>query len=196
MQISKVRIRNFRSVKSLEMDLGPTTVLIGPNNTLARQRYSTPSETYLRAVGDNAGRVLPRMMSAAQMNRAIRKTLPPVTVEIVFEEPIAGNWHADMVATLEDIVALTPDGRNILTVRVTCSWSAEKEAFDPVWEFLDAAGQPLSGRAQRATNLTGFFRVVCLCFGYLPLRDALDGVYAARRTLGPPAPERQHPDGG
>ena len=33
MQISKVRIRNFRSVKSLEMDLGPTTVLIGPNNT-------------------------------------------------------------------------------------------------------------------------------------------------------------------
>ncbi|MGB8834559.1 MAG: AAA family ATPase, partial [Candidatus Sulfotelmatobacter sp.] len=50
------------------------------------------------------------------------------------------------------------------------SWNAETEAFDPAWQFLDAAGQPMPER-RRAINLTGFF-------GYLPifwlgaLRDA------------------------
>ena len=32
MRITKLRIENFRSVHSLELELGGTTVLIGPNN--------------------------------------------------------------------------------------------------------------------------------------------------------------------
>jgi len=39
-----------------------------------------------------------------------------------------------MAAALEDIVVFEPDGRSLLTVRVTCAWSAEKQAFDPKWE--------------------------------------------------------------
>ena len=101
------------------------------------------------------------------------KTLPPVTIEIVIEEPKAGEWDPDMVAALEDILALLADGRNALILRVTCAWSEEKETFNPVWEFLDAAGNAMTGKATRATNLTGFF-------GYIPLfwlgalRDASD----------------------
>ena len=32
MQITKLKIRNFRSIKSLDIELGDTTVLIGQNN--------------------------------------------------------------------------------------------------------------------------------------------------------------------
>jgi len=55
---------------------------------------------------------------------------------------------------------------------VTCAWDPDKEAFDPAWQFLDSAGDPLPER-RRSINLTGFF-------GYMPLfwlgalRDAAD----------------------
>lgn len=87
--------------------------------------------------------------------------------------PRPGDWDPDMVTALEDIITLTPDGtRNLLTVQVTCTWNEEKEAFDPAWQFLDSAGDPLPER-RRAINLAGFF-------GYMPLywlgalRDAAD----------------------
>ena len=99
------------------------------------------------------------------------KALPPVTIEIAFEEPQPAAWDADMVAALEDIIGVAADGRNLLTVRVTCAWDAEKEAFEPKWEFLDAVGLPMTGKATRATNLTGFFGYVPL-FWLGALRDA------------------------
>ena len=33
MRIARVRIRNFRGIRSLDLDLGPVTVLIGENNS-------------------------------------------------------------------------------------------------------------------------------------------------------------------
>ena len=100
------------------------------------------------------------------------RTLPPITVAMTMEEPAARAWEPDMVAALEDILALLPDGRNILTLRVTCAWSPEKEAFDPAWQFLDAAGAPLPER-RRAINLTGFFSYMPM-FWLGALRDASD----------------------
>ncbi len=91
-------------------------------------------------------------------------------IEVVIEEPEPGAWDVDMVAALEDILTLLTDGRNLLILRVTCGWNPEKEAFDPVWEFLDHTGTPMTGKAQRATNLTGFFRYVPL-FWLGALRD-------------------------
>lgn len=69
-------------------------------------------------------------------------------------------------------MAVSGDGRNLITLRVTCAWNEEKEAFDPAWQFLDAAGQPMPER-RRATNLTGFFGYVPL-FWLGALRDATD----------------------
>jgi len=76
-------------------------------------------------------------------------------------EAAIGDWDADMIAALEDIMSIMPDGRNALNVRVTCPWSEEKEVYDPSWQFLDAAGIALPER-RRSINLTGFF-------GYMPL---------------------------
>ena len=51
------------------------------------------------------------------------------------QEPQPGAWDPDMVAALEDIVTLLQDGRNILTVQVTCAWDEAKGAFDPACQF-------------------------------------------------------------
>jgi putative ATP-dependent endonuclease of OLD family len=101
------------------------------------------------------------------------KTAPPVRVVLHFEENPADQWDPDMVAALDDLVVLTDNGSNLISLRVTCEWSEEKEAFDPAWEFLDASGEPLTQKAQRAMNLSGFFAYAPL-FYLAALRDAAD----------------------
>lgn len=172
MKIKSLKIRNFRSVRSLDLHLGETTVLIGQNNAgktaiLDALRIALTRRWGQRGTGFTENDV------HKPDEKGNPRTLPPVEIQLRMEEDAVGEWDADMVAALDDIIAMAPDGRNALTLRVTCAWSEEKEAFEPKWDFLDFVGNPLTGKATRATNLTGFF-------GYLPLfwlgalRDAAD----------------------
>jgi putative ATP-dependent endonuclease of OLD family len=171
MKISRLRIENFRSIKALDIELGETTVFIGQNNVgktaiLEALRIVLTRRWGQRGTGFTENDV------HRENQEADPRTLPPVTITLTLEEPTTGAWDADMVANLEDLMAVMTDGRNILTLRVICGWSQEKDSFDPVWQFLDAAGQPLPER-RRSINLTNFF-------GYIPLfwlgalRDAAD----------------------
>jgi putative ATP-dependent endonuclease of OLD family len=172
MKITRLRIENFRSVRSVDLSLGDTTVLIGQNNAGKTAILDAVRIVLTRRWGQRGTGFTENDVHRPD-EHGDPKTLPPVKIEIVIEEPKAGEWDPDMVAALEDILALLGDGRNALILRVTCAWNDEKETFDPAWEFLDAAGNAMTGKAQRATNLTGFF-------GYMPLfwlgalRDASD----------------------
>lgn len=171
MKITSLRIENFRSIKSLDIELGGTTVFIGPNDAGKTAILDAVRIVLTRRWGQRGTGFTEHDVHRPDEGGDPR-TLPPVKITLILAEPKVGTWDADMVAALEDIMAVSPDGRNLLTLRVTCAWSEEKEAFDPAWQFLDSAGDPMPER-RRATNLTGFF-------GYLPLfwlgalRDAAD----------------------
>jgi len=171
MRISRLRIENFRSIRNLEVTLGDTNVFIGPNNVGKTAILDAVRIVLTRRWGQRGSGFTENDIHRPDEGGDPR-TLPPVVITLVIEEPTTGAWDADMVAALEDILAVLPDGRNLLTLRVTCAWNEEKDSFDPAWQFLDSAGQPMPER-RRATNLTGFF-------GYLPLfwlgalRDAND----------------------
>ena len=172
MQISHLSIRNFRSIRSLELALGSNTVFLGQNNAGKTAILDAIRIVLTRRWGQRG-----TGFTEHDVHRPGEKddprTLPPVTIEVRIEEPEPGSWEPDMVAALEDIMAILSGGRNAVILRVTCAWSTEKDCFEPAWEFLDSAGAPMTGKSQRATNLTGFF-------SYLPLywlgalRDSAD----------------------
>jgi putative ATP-dependent endonuclease of the OLD family len=171
MKITRLRIENFRSVHAMDLSLGDTTVFIGPNNAGKSAILDAVRIVLTRRWGQRG-----TGFTSHDVNRPGQdgdpRTQPPVRIVLTMEEPVRGAWDADMVAALEDIMALAPDGRNVVTLGVTCAWSEEKEAFDPAWQFLDAVGEPMPER-RRATNLTGFFSYVPL-FWLDALRDAAD----------------------
>ena len=105
-----------------------------------------------------------------------------MTISLILEEPQTGAWDADMVAALDEIIGVSQDGRNLITLRVTCAWNEEKEAFEPAWEFLDPAGQPRTEK-RRATNLTGFFGYL-LFFGSAHCATPLTSLHLVRDTGG------------
>ncbi|MCR5857464.1 ATP-dependent endonuclease [Mesorhizobium sp. J428] len=172
MRITRLHIQNFRSVKDLTVDLGETTVLIGQNNAGKTAIIDAVRIVLTRRWGQRGTGFTENDVHRPDPDCDPR-TQPPVTITLAMEESEPNEWDADMVAALTDIITIHADGvRNALTLRVTCAWDPDKEVFDPAWQFLDSAGEPLPER-RRSINLTGFF-------GYMPifwlgaLRDAAD----------------------
>ena len=169
MKISRLHIENFRSIRNLDVDMGDTTVLIGPNNAGKTAILDAVRIVLSRRWGQRGTGFTENDVHRRQPDDDPR-TSPPIKIVIAMEEPQLNDWDEDMVAALDDIITFLPDGRNLLTVQVTCAWDEEKEVFDAAWQFLDSAGEPLPQR-RRAINLTGFFSYMPL-FWLGALRDA------------------------
>ena len=162
MRVSRIEIRNFRSIRHLVVDLGETTVFVGPNNAgktaildalriaLTRrwgQRGTGFTEYDVHLAGDDDD----------------PKASPGISIEIHAQESEPGEWPDGITEDLDQIVQLDlhTDLRSI-ALRTRCAWSEEIGAFEPVWEFLNAARDPLAGRGARRVNLERFWR-------YLPV---------------------------
>ena len=162
MRVSRIEIHNFRSIRHLVVDLGKTTVFVGPNNAgktaildalriaLTRrwgQRGTGFTEYDVHLAGDDDD----------------PKASPGISIEIHAQESEPGEWPDGITEDLDQIVQLDlhTDLRSI-ALRTRCAWSEEIGAFEPVWEFLNAARDPLTGRGARRVNLERFWR-------YLPV---------------------------
>jgi putative ATP-dependent endonuclease of OLD family len=171
MKITRVRIENFRSIRELEVELGDTNVFIGANDVGKTAILDAIRIVLSRRWGQRGTGFTEQDIHRPEEGGDPR-TLPAVTITLTFEEPSPGIWDADMVAALDDILAVYPDGRNVLSLRTVCAWNSEKETYDPTWQFLDTAGLPLPEK-RRSINLTGFFAYVPF-FWLGALRDAAD----------------------
>ena len=162
MRVSRIEIRNFRSIRHLVVDLGETTVFVGPNNAgktaildalriaLTRrwgQRGTGFTEYDVHLAGDDDD----------------PKASPGISIEIHAQESEPGEWPDGITEDLDQIVQLDlHTGLRSIALRTRCAWSEESGAFEPIWEFLNAARDPLAGRGARRVNLERFWR-------YLPV---------------------------
>lgn len=130
---------------SLELELGGTTVLIGPNNAGKsaileavrilltprwRQRGTEFTENDVHRIDTN---IDPR-------------DSPPIRITLVSEESSPSEWHRDILADLDEVASLLPDGRNMISLQLTATWSQDSESFASKWQFLDADGNAHSSR--------------------------------------------------
>ena len=162
MRITRIEIENFRSIRQLAVDLGDTTVFMGPNNSgktaildalriaLTRrwgQRGIDFSEYDVHLAGDTAD----------------PKTSSGVCIELRSKENEPDEWPETIVADLGNIVQVDPTtGHRSVALRTRYAWSEDSGAFEPSWEFLDARREPLVGHGARQVNLERFWR-------YLPV---------------------------
>lgn len=170
--INQVRIENFRCIRELNLDLERTTVFIGANNSGKTAIMEAVRIALSRRWG-RRGTGFTEFDVHCPGQSHDPKAADPVRVLLRLEDHSDAPWDPDMVADLDDLTVITPQGRNLICLRVTCEWNAETDAFEPSWQFLDAAGQALTQKSQRATNLSNFFAYAPL-FYLAALRDAAD----------------------
>lgn len=173
MRITRVEIKNFRSIRHLVVDLGETTVFVGPNNVGKTAILDALRIALTRRWGQRGSGFSEYDIHLTD-DKADPKTFTGIGIELRSEESEPGEWPDTITANLGDIVQPDPNtGRLSVTLRTQCVWNEETGALEPSWEFLSTRREPLAGRSARRVNLERFWR-------YLPvfylgaLRDAKD----------------------
>lgn len=173
MQIKRVAISNFRSIKHAELELGATTVLIGPNNSGKTAILEAIRIALMRRWGQRGTGFTEYDVHLCQA-RTDPKVGDPVTIEVEIQESTAGDWPEELQVTLSDIIQLDPlSGQSSIIMRVSCAWDEGEESYVPKWEFLNVERKPLAGKGARAINFQEFFSFLPV-FYLDALRDAKD----------------------
>ncbi len=173
MQIKRLKIANFRSIRQADIDLSPVTVLIGSNNAGKSAILEAIRIALTRRWGQRGTGFTEYDVHLCD-GRPDPKVGDPVVIEVELQEEVASEWPEDLHGELEDIIQLDPvSGRASIIMRVSCSWDAAEESFVPRWEFLNVHRNPLVGRGARAVNLQEFFQFLPV-FYLEALRDAAD----------------------
>ena len=173
MRVSRIEIRNFRSIRHAVVNLGETTVFVGPNNAGKTAILDALRIALTRRWGQRGTGFTEYDIHLASDDDD-PKASPGVSIEIHMQESDPEEWPDGIAGDLDQIVQIDLEtGRRSIALRTSCSWNEESGAFDPTWEFLNAARDPLGGRGARRVNLERFWR-------YLPvfylgaLRDGVD----------------------
>lgn len=169
MYISRLTIENFRCIRSLEVELGPTSVIIGENNAgktaildaikiALSRRWGRSGQTGFTEYDFSVG-------EAGQPR-------PPIKIGLLFSEGEIDEWPEGLVGDLNEIVRTDPNaGTNSIHMQVRCTFEDVTGSVEPVWEFLNEDGDPFSGAGSRNQNLSKFFDYVP-CFSMAAMRDS------------------------
>lgn len=183
MRITSLKIENFRSIKNLDLELGETTVLIGPNNAGKTAILDAVRIALTRRWGQRGTGFTEYDVHLAKEDDD-PKSSSGVVIELRAEEETAGEWPDAMQQALDEISQSDPvTGKSSITLNVKCAWSEADGCFQPSWTFLNAARQPLVGGSARRVNLERFWQYVPV-FYLGALRDAEDEFTARSQFWG------------
>lgn len=183
MQIKRVKISNFRSIRHAEVELGETTVLIGPNNAGKTAILEAIRIALTRRWGQRGTGFTEYDVHLCE-TRTDPKIGDPVVIEVELQENAANEWPEELHETLADIIQLNPiSGAAAIIMRVSCAWDEGEESYVPRWEFLNVDRRPLAGKGARATNFQEFFSFLPV-FYLDALRDAGDEFTARSQFWG------------
>lgn len=173
MLLTLLKIEHYRGIKSLELKLGPTTVLVGENNC--------GKTTVLHALRAclytlrSAGRASPFDEFDLHLDSpaADPTSAPPIVITLTFEEAEAGEWPDEIEQRLGGdggvIALIPPDDSSRVQLRVTARFAPVTQEIETTFEFLDAAGNPLPARNRSRLSALQLLRPL---FYLSALRDA------------------------
>lgn len=107
MRITSLKIQNFRSIKLLELELGETTVFIGPNNAGKTAILDAVRIALTRRWGQRRTGFTEYDVHLAKEDDE-PKSSPGVIIELRAEEAVAGEWPDGMQQSLDDISQTDP----------------------------------------------------------------------------------------
>ena len=173
MRITRLHIENFRSIRSLDVALGETTVFIGPNNAGKTAILEALQIALTRRWGQR-GSGFTEYDIHLSSDEEDPKQSPGIVIEVEAEEVNAGEWPDAVQQDLGQVVQMDPaSGKHAITLHVECAWDSNSGAFEPTWQFPNVQHQLLAGTSAHRLNLERFQRYLPV-FHLGALRDAAD----------------------
>ena len=154
MLITAVRIRNFRGIRNLNLELGRETVLIGENNS-GKTSVLDALKLCLRELGPRRQFVFDAFDFHLPDGGAEPALADPIEIEVRFSDTPEEEWDDELLGRLNRaaILQLDDQGRNHVRLRVTCEYDRSARDISHRWEFVDLSGDPLSRAGARALTV-------------------------------------------
>ena len=132
MRVTTVRIRNFRGIRELDLDLGEITVLVGENNS-GKTAVLDLLRICLRDLGPRRRVVFEALDFHLADAAADPASADPIEIEITFSEQTTGDWTDELIGRLnrDNVLQVDDEGRSHVMLRVTCAYDPESRDFDP-----------------------------------------------------------------
>lgn len=145
MRITAVNIRNFRGIKSLDLELGPVTVLIGENNS-GKTSVLDALKLCLKDLGPRRRMVFDALDFHLADSTAEPSFADPIEIEVTFADSPDERWDDDLVRRLGRLGVLQVDnaGGHSVRLRVDCVYDHAVRDFAQSWFFLDLDGEKLA----------------------------------------------------
>ena len=145
-RLTRVRIRNFRSIRDLTLELDETTVLIGENNSGKTTVLQAIERCLDRLRGPNS-RVFDEYDYHLADETASAEEAEPIKIELRFLESSPDIMPAELREDLVEVLVLREDRRRQVTLRVTSAYDSKRTEFVTESVFLDTAGKPMQQAA-------------------------------------------------
>ena len=156
-RLTTVRIRNFRCIRDLTLDLDETTVLIGENNSGKTAVLKAIHLCLGRRRGSD-GRLFEEYDYHLADETASPEAAPPITIALQFVETAPDAMGPELREELAQVLVVRKDDRRQMTLRVISRFDSDQGEFVTESAFLDADGAPM--RPANAALLAAVRRAV------------------------------------
>lgn len=173
MNISSIRIRNFRSLVDVVLPMSAETVIIGENNTGKSAVLDALRFAFSRTT---ARRVQPSDYDFHMSDPAADpRDSDGIQVEVVWSEQEPDEWPDSVVQELQPVVQtdVLKDLRAIY-LRYIYRFSAATKSFGARWEFTNARGEELKGKGLGGPSMLATLLRLFPPFHLSALRDVSD----------------------
>ena len=178
MRIMRIEIRNFRSIRHLALDLGGTTVFIGPNNVGKTAILDAVRLALTRCWGESGTRFRGTDVGDAP-NGGGENDASGASITLWVEESAPEEWPQDIAEALNPAGGAEPrDSRRSLVLRCRIGRNEKSGRFDESREVLDAAGEPVHNQDAFREKVELLWR--CLPVFYLGVSREVDGTFWPR----------------
>ena len=141
MRVTKIRIRNFRGIRNLEVELGDITVLIGENNT-GKTSVLDALGFCLQGLDVQHSSVFNGLDFHLAESRSEPYSADPIEIEVTISK--ISNAELERRLANEKILQLDSEGRGSFQLRVTYGYDKDSRDFKQKRSFIDLKGKPIS----------------------------------------------------
>lgn len=166
MRLTNVRIRNYRCIRDINIDLDETTVLIGENNS-GKTAFLHAIRACLGDLRSRSTRLFHEYDYHLPSHESSPTDSAPIEIELIFSEPEPDSWSDAFVQEVDDIAVTDRTNRYLIRFSLTSAYDQPTVE----WDFLGAEGESVTGSSSTAAQLMTLQRMAPVF--YLPaLRDA------------------------
>ena len=165
MRIRSIEIKNLRSIRHLAVDLGRTTVLVGPNNA-GKTAILDAFRIDLTRRWDQDGIGFSEYDIQMIDDAVDPKTSDGISIELKSEGREPGEWPDTVTEDMGNVMQMDfATGSRSILLQTQCRWNKDTAGFEPTWKFLTASREPLVGKGvnrlnfERLQRYLPFFRI-------------------------------------